>query len=133
VALWGPLALGPSRWLWRWKDRIDRRFMARFSAAPTMAGGEAMACRGCAAKLAAATLEAGLGQAGLGGPAEDAAVVARLEHGELLLQSVDGFPALVDDPWLNGRLTTLHACSDLGPAEKHQTACPAVDLSVFRR
>ncbi|MCH9714685.1 MAG: selenide, water dikinase SelD, partial [Cyanobacteria bacterium] len=52
-------------------------------------------------------------QAGLGGPAEDAAVVARLEHGELLLQSVDGFPALVDDPWLNGRLTTLHACSDL--------------------
>jgi selenide,water dikinase len=113
VALWGPLALGPSRWLWRWKDRIDRRFMARFSAAAAMAGGEAMACRGCAAKLAAATLEAGLGQAGLGGPAEDAAVVARLEHGELLLQSVDGFPALVDDPWLNGRLTTLHACSDL--------------------
>ena len=26
---------------------------------------------------------------------------------------MDGFPALVDDPWLNGRLTTLHACSDL--------------------
>jgi len=40
-------------------------------------------------------------------------VVGRLEGGELLLQSVDGFPALVDDPWLNGRLTTLHACSDL--------------------
>jgi selenide,water dikinase len=30
-----------------------------------------------------------------------------------VLQSVDGFPALVDDPWLNGRLTALHACSDL--------------------
>ena len=30
-----------------------------------------------------------------------------------LLQSVDGFPALVSDPWLNGRLTALHACSDL--------------------
>ncbi|MFM7240147.1 MAG: AIR synthase related protein, partial [Cyanobium sp.] len=26
---------------------------------------------------------------------------------------MDGFPALVDDPWLNARLTTLHACSDL--------------------
>ena len=26
---------------------------------------------------------------------------------------MDGFPALVSDPWLNGRLTTLHACSDL--------------------
>ncbi|MFM9103313.1 MAG: AIR synthase related protein, partial [Cyanobium sp.] len=44
---------------------------------------------------------------------EDAAVLGQLESGELLLQSVDGFPALVDDPWLNARLTTLHACSDL--------------------
>jgi selenide,water dikinase len=26
---------------------------------------------------------------------------------------VDGFPALVADPWLNARLTTLHACGDL--------------------
>ena len=33
--------------------------------------------------------------------------------GELWLQSVDGFPALVEDPWRNARLTTLHACSDL--------------------
>ena len=30
-----------------------------------------------------------------------------------MLQSMDGFPALVSDPWLNGRLTALHACSDL--------------------
>ena len=35
-----------------------------------------------------------------------------LAHPELL-QSMDGFPALVSDPWLNGRLTALHACSDL--------------------
>jgi selenide,water dikinase len=40
-------------------------------------------------------------------------VVAQTAEGDLLLQSVDGFPALVRDPWLNGRLTTLHACSDL--------------------
>jgi selenide,water dikinase len=26
---------------------------------------------------------------------------------------MDGFPALMSDPWLNGRLTALHACSDL--------------------
>jgi selenide,water dikinase len=26
---------------------------------------------------------------------------------------VDGFPALLADPWLNARLTTLHACGDL--------------------
>jgi len=119
IALWGPLALGPSRLLWAWKERIDRRFMARFQQLGTtagamgLAGGEPMACRGCAAKLAPATLAAGLRQAGLEGPAEDAALVGRLQDGDLLLQSVDGFPALVDDPWLNARLTTLHACSDL--------------------
>jgi selenide, water dikinase len=119
IALWGPLALGPSRLLWHWKHRIDHQFMARFQQAGAMGGREAqgrdepMACRGCAAKLAPATLEAGLRQAGLVGGAEDAAVVGQLQDGALLLQSVDGFPALVDDPWLNARLTTLHACSDL--------------------
>jgi len=119
IALWGPLALGPSRLLWSWKHRIDRQFMARFQQTGAMAAGKEMggtspmACRGCAAKLAPATLTAGLRQAGLAGPAEDAAVVGQLQDGALLLQSVDGFPALVDDPWLNARLTTLHACSDL--------------------
>jgi selenide,water dikinase len=121
IALWGPLALGPSTLLWRWKDRIDRRFMARFTAlgaAMTTRGatatGAAMACRGCAAKVGAGPLEAALQQ--LEGPGlvrDDAAVVGTAADGRLLLQSVDGFPALVNDPWLNGRLTTLHACSDL--------------------
>ena len=126
LASWGPLTLGPSRWLWRWKDRIDRRFMALFEPPTAMAGGAAMACRGCAAKLAAAPLAAALErlahekstqdqpaaeQSPI--PRDDAAVIGQTAHGELLLQSVDGFPALVDDPWLNGRLTTLHACSDL--------------------
>ena len=40
-------------------------------------------------------------------------LVRQLEGGLRLLQSVDGFPALVADPWLNARLTTLHACGDL--------------------
>jgi selenide, water dikinase len=30
IALWGKLYFGPSRWLWFWKDWIDRRFMAQF-------------------------------------------------------------------------------------------------------
>ena len=46
-------------------------------------------------------------------PPEDAAVLATAADGSLLLQSVDGFPALVADPWLNARLTTLHAGGDL--------------------
>jgi selenide,water dikinase len=131
MAAWGPLALGPSGLLWHWKDRIDRRFMARFQAPASMAGAmgpgaAAMACRGCAAKLAAPTLAAGLRGAGLTGPPEDAAVVAELAGGELLLQSVDGFPALVDDPWLNARLTTLHACSDLWACGAQVTSVQAI-------
>jgi selenide,water dikinase len=75
-----------------------------------------MACRGCAAKLPAAPLEAALARLRPDGAlpaAEDAALVGHGAGGEWLLQSLDGFPALVDDPWLNARLTTLHACSDL--------------------
>ena len=121
LALFGPLQFGPSRWLWIWKDRIDRRFMAGFSPRAGMAAAagsdpEAMVCRGCAAKLPAAPLASALARLQGGGAApaaEDAASVLGLADGSQLLQSVDGFPALVDDPWLNGRLTTLHACSDL--------------------
>jgi selenide,water dikinase len=129
VLFWGPVALGPSRWLWRWKRHLDQRFLEGFAALAPM-GPEAMACRGCAAKLAAAPLEGALarleGMARAQTPSssapalkqgrdgvEDAAVLATAADGSLLLQSVDGFPALVADPWLNARLTTLHACGDL--------------------
>jgi selenide,water dikinase len=129
VLFWGPVALGPSRWLWRWKRHLDQRFLEGFAALAPM-GPEAMACRGCAAKLAAAPLESALarleGMARAQTPSssapalkegrdgvEDAAVLATAADGSLLLQSVDGFPALVADPWLNARLTTLHACGDL--------------------
>ena len=109
-ALWGGIQIGPHPWIWRWKQRIDRQFMERFDQAPAMES-EAMDCRGCAAKLPAAPLEAALEAAGLkslGTAPEDAASL-----GKDWLQSVDGFPALISDPWLNGRLTALHASSDL--------------------
>jgi selenide, water dikinase len=113
IAFWGPFAWGPSERLWRWKQAIDQRFMEGFTKLQAMDSGKAMACHGCGAKLAAAPLAAALEQAGLGGPAEDTAVVGVGANGETLLQSVDGFPALVGDAWLNARVTTLHACSDL--------------------
>jgi selenide,water dikinase len=123
LALWGPLALGPHPWIWLLKDRIDRGFLRRLGqqpdanlAADTARAQPAMACRGCAAKLAAAPLEAALARldpSGQAPAAQDAVALLPAGDGPLLLQSIDGFPALVDDPWLNGRLTALHACSDL--------------------
>ncbi len=109
-ARWGSWRLGPSPLLWQLKQRIDRAFMDGFQRPASMPGAEPMACRGCAAKLPAQPLATALDRVGLGGQPEDA---ARVPGDQELLQSVDGFPALVSDPWLNGRLTALHACSDL--------------------
>ena len=109
-ARWGSWRLGPSPLLWLLKQRIDRAFMAGFQQPVLMTDATPMACRGCAAKLPAQPLAASLQRVGLGGQPEDA---ASLPGDQKLLQSMDGFPALVSDPWLNGRLTALHACSDL--------------------
>ncbi|MCY4360428.1 MAG: selenide, water dikinase SelD [Cyanobacteria bacterium MAG APA_bin_95] len=116
VAQRGPLWLGPHPWLWRWKRHLDHRFMAMINDTTAMTAGskQPMVCRGCAAKLPAQTLNSALGQiyGSLPQP-QDAHTVARITPDQLLLASLDGFPALVSDPWLNGRLTTLHGASDL--------------------
>lgn len=95
--------------LWKLKKQIDRRFIRKFKISE-MANREQMACRGCAAKLPAEPLASALKRVELASNAEDA---AQLGNESNWLQSVDGFPALLSDPWMNGRLTTLHACSDL--------------------
>jgi len=77
---------------------------------------EVHACRGCAAKLSDKPLKAALEKADLGElweSPEDSNFLGYLKNGQSLIQSVDGFPALVSDAWLNGRLTALHACSDI--------------------
>ncbi len=121
-AIWGPVCLGPHPSLWTWKEHIDRRFMSRLRGSNMSEGRHdsqgAMLCRGCAAKLPADDLEAALEDAGfakLGNAPEDAASIPETQStdGDPILQSVDGFPALISDPWLNARLTALHACSDL--------------------
>ena len=134
-AVWGSLCLGPHPWLWRWKQSIDRRFMSRLEKSGMVHSPEtsdsAMLCRGCAAKVSANTLQAGLDGAGLerlGKAPEDAALVpcSQGEQDKPLLQSVDGFPALISDPWLNGRLTALHACSDLWACGANVSSAQAV-------
>ena len=122
----GPWTLGASPRLWQLKQAIDRRFMAGFKSTTPMAMATPMACRGCAAKLPAAPLQEALQQVGLGQLAsnpEDASVLPGLPT---QLQSVDGFPALISDAWLNGRLSALHACSDLWACGAHVASAMAV-------
>ncbi|MFN9530366.1 MAG: selenide, water dikinase SelD, partial [Cyanobacteriota bacterium] len=58
--------------------------------------------------------------------AVEAALLREVPTGVRLLLSVDGFPALVADPWLNGRLTALHACSDLWASGATVESAPVV-------
>ena len=105
--------------------------MAMFKRSASMDSIDTMACRGCAAKLPAGPLEGALRQAGiaeLGTEPEDAAILPMKSTKPIaaVLQSVDGFPALVSDPWLNGRITALHACSDLWACGARVLAAQAV-------
>ncbi|HEY7646291.1 MAG TPA: selenide, water dikinase SelD [Hyphomicrobiales bacterium] len=127
-------------WVWRWKDWIDRRFMARFNELPEMALQEAagsyaladkaaieeisaipMRCGGCGAKVGASILSralTGIDPApredvlvGLDAP-DDAAVIDT--GGPLLsVQTVDYFRAIVDDPYLFGKIAANHALGDI--------------------
>ncbi len=126
-------------WAWKWKDWIDRRFMAKYRDLPEMASadprpaeppvatGEAppperdIRCRGCASKIGAAALVGALDSiepfwredvpAGLA--TRDDAAVLDVPPGKSLVQSVDFFPAIVDDPYLFGKIAANHALSDI--------------------
>ncbi len=116
-------------WVWRWKDRIDRRWMVRYGAdLPVMTGApaadpaaEAMRCGGCGAKVPQAVLNAVLDRLRadpetsrtltLDSP-DDAAPVAAPAEGALY-QTVDQFRAFVDDPWLFGRIAANHCMGDI--------------------
>ncbi len=115
--VWGPFTFGPHDLLWRLKEHIDKKFMRGFHEKLNMqVSDQIIACRGCAAKVAAQPLQAALKAAEIvdaDSYPEDASLVMSSFEAGSWLQSIDGFPALVNDFWLNGRITTLHACSDL--------------------
>ena len=118
-------------WVWRWKDWIDRRFMARFNELPQMpqpkselpealqnGAPDLMRCGGCGAKLGASPLLRVLDRLpaqnfpqvtlGIG---DDAAIV-RSEGRDVIL-TVDGFRSLISDTYLFGRITAHHALNDI--------------------
>ena len=127
-------------WAWRLKDWIDRRFMAKFNRLPEMPqvasaaiegigdtaaikeiSAMAMRCGGCGAKVGATVLSRALGAivpvqrddvvVGLDSP-DDAAVVD-VQGPRLAVHSVDYFRAIVDDPYIFGKIAATHAMGDI--------------------
>jgi selenide, water dikinase len=126
-------------WVWRWKDWIDRRFMRKFNALPEMASPRAalspladrealkeisaiaMRCGGCGAKVGASVLTRALGSIEpaaradvvVGFEAPDDAALVDVGGDRLSLQTVDYFRAIVDDPYLLGKIAANHALGDV--------------------
>lgn len=122
-------------WLWRVKDGIDRRFMRmyqmddgrldppsiRMSAPSASMPRSPMRCGGCGAKVGAGVLHRVL--AGLQGASRadilvglevpDDAAVLRVAEGCALVQTVDYFRPMLDDPYVFGQVAATHAVSDL--------------------
>jgi selenide,water dikinase len=127
------------RWVWRWKDRIDRRFMDRYNTLPEMPekteievpgapsnaldeiSRVAMRCGGCGAKVGATVLTRVLARLPqqprngvvLGMDEPDDAAVTSVPPGKVVGQTVDSFRAIVDDPYIFGKITTNHSLNDI--------------------
>lgn len=126
IALAGPL-------LWRWKNRIDTRFMASLDRLPRMKPADppdAMAdglaellsakplCGGCGAKVGANVLKQSLSRLDpaqrediLSGPGDDAAVLRT--GGATQVLTTDHLRAFIEDPALMARIAAVHALGDV--------------------
>jgi selenide,water dikinase len=127
VASRGAWAL-QGKWCWWLKDKIDRRFIDRFTRLPEMAQSGSveedltpMRCGGCGSKVGSEILEQVLtqihlqyGSASNSGfeHADDAALI-QVPAGKELIQSIDHFRSFIDDPYLFGRIAANHALGDL--------------------
>ncbi|MFN4129230.1 MAG: selenide, water dikinase SelD, partial [Paracoccaceae bacterium] len=120
-------------WLWRLKDRIDAKFMAKFATYPAMARpvlpqphasgmaeamGEKPMCGGCGAKVGAAALRAALGGLPapvradvLSGSGDDAALLR--VGGQEQVITTDHLRAFTLDPVLMAQLAAVHALGDI--------------------
>ncbi len=128
-------------WVWRWKDHIDRKWMAKYRELPEMGvargpaidqrlgDGEtltaisalAMRCGGCGSKVGSTLLSRVLHQVhpverddvlvGLKDP-DDAAVV-EVPPGKVIIHTVDFFRSFIDDAYIFGRIAANHALSDI--------------------
>jgi selenide, water dikinase len=130
IAVWAGFG-ARSAGLWKLKDWIDQRFMHKFrlfhqfeSIGPfnhLPDDRTPMQCSGCGAKVGASVLDRALARIApdqstdvlLGLDQPDDAAVLTVPPGQVLVQTVDYFPALVDDPFLFGQIAANHSLSDL--------------------
>ncbi|MBO8218511.1 selenide, water dikinase SelD [Prochlorococcus marinus] len=119
-AIYRNFVFGPSFFIWFLKHKIDLNFIQKFRSKRLIMlnGGKNISlndCRGCAAKIPQFVLNKSLINSNLDSLASSPEDSVQIYNNgqDRILQSVDGFPALVSDPWLNAKITTLHACSDL--------------------
>ncbi|WP_426033888.1 selenide, water dikinase SelD [Cypionkella sp. TWP1-2-1b2] len=119
-------------WLWRWKDRIDRTFMAKFASYPAMqralpnpvlpglldAMGDKPMCGGCGAKLGASDLAAALATLPkpqrpevASGPGDDAAILT-IPSGVQVI-TTDHLRSFTNDARLMARIAATHALGDI--------------------
>jgi len=129
------------KFVWAWKDWIDRRWMAKYSELPEMddqhvtsidpnladkntlkdISAIAMRCGGCGAKVGANVLSRAISKLkpaprddiliGLHEP-DDAAVV-EVPAGKVMVHTVDYFRSFIDDPYTFGQIAANHSLSDI--------------------
>ncbi len=137
VASKGPFAV-EGRWVWQWKNWIDRRWMRQYQELPEMGAtlmkvatpAESdnaaqlrepfMPCGGCGSKVGFTVLSRVLSRlsplkrddvlVGLESP-DDAAVV-ETPPGKVAVHTVDSFRSFLNDPYIFGKIAANHALSD---------------------
>jgi selenide,water dikinase len=138
------------RWVRRWKERIDHRWLESFEPPAAMTVSTAadpedsplMRCGGCGAKVPGDVLHKVLSRlevpqdprVPLGLSAgEDAAVLQVSPDGPVPVQTVDYFRAFTDDPYLFGQAAAIHALSDLYAMNATPLAALAIVTLPFAR
>jgi selenide,water dikinase len=148
------------RWVWRWKDWIDSRFIRKYQQLPEIAMGkmnlvvspelldsapekppkDLIRCGGCGAKVGADVLTTALKDlpiisknsviVGLDQP-DDAALIS-VPPGKLSVLSVDAFRPMIPDPYLFGQITANHCLGDLyAMGAEPQTAMTLATLPTW--